>query len=62
MNLVDIDKRVTSNKFEHNGKSFKCFIGCKSNNIIRPICIVLSRMSGYVKYFDNDENICIGKI
>ena len=44
---------LISAKFEHRGKSFKSFIGYKNNNIIRPLCIILPQMSGYIKYFDS---------
>ena len=33
--------------------SFKYFIGYKENSIIRPLCIILSPMSGYIKIFEN---------
>ena len=38
---------------EHSDKGFKYFIGCKDDNIIRPLCIIIPQMSGYIKYFDN---------
>ena len=51
--FVDIDKIVISDKFKHTDKGFKCFIGCKDDNIIRPLCVILPQMNGYIKYFDN---------
>ena len=53
LNLVDIDKIVISDKFKHNDEGSKYFIGYKDDNIIRPLCILLPQMSGYIKYFDN---------
>ena len=41
LNLVDTNKIVISDKFEHNDKSFKYFIGYKDNSIIRPLCSYL---------------------
>ena len=35
----------------------KYFIGYKDNNIVRPLCIILPQISGYVKYFDNGGKI-----
>ena len=26
----------------------------KKDDVIRPLCIILPQMSGYIKYFDND--------
>ena len=53
LNLVDINKIVISDKFRHNSKDFKYFIGYKEVDIIRPSCTVLPQMSGYMKYFDD---------
>ena len=52
LNLVGIDKIVISNKFKHSDQGFKYFVGYKDDNIIRPLCIVLLQMSGYINYFD----------
>ena len=39
-------------------KSFKYFIGYKDGNIIRLLCIILPKMSGYIKYFeDKGKNV-----
>ena len=48
LNLVDIGKIVISDKFNHNDKGPKYFIGCLHDNIIRSLCIVLPYLSGYV--------------
>ena len=45
--------RLLSDKFKHNNKGTKYFIGYEDNDIIRSLCIVLPEMSGYIKYFDN---------
>ena len=34
-------------------KVLKVLIGCKDDNIIRPLCIFLPQMSRYIKYFDD---------
>ena len=49
---VSIDQIVVSDKFKHNNERFKCFIGYQ-DGIIKPLCIVLPQMSGYIKYFEN---------
>ena len=58
-NLVDINKIVISDKFKHRDKGFKYFIGYKNDNIVRPLCIIFSQISGYVKYFENGGKICL---
>ena len=50
---VLMNKIVVSDKFEYSDAGFKYFISCKDDNIIRPLCIILPQMSGYIKYFDN---------
>ena len=50
---VNIDEIVVSDKFKHNNKSFKHFIGYQKGEIVKPLCIILPQMSGYIKYFEN---------
>ena len=50
---VDLDQIVVSYKFKHNNKGFKYFIGYLENGIVKPLCIILPQMSGYIKYFEN---------
>ena len=42
-----------SYKFKHNDKGFKYFIGYLKDEIVKPLCIILPQMSGYIKYFQN---------
>ena len=44
---------VISDKFKHSDTVFKYFIGYKDDSIVRPLCIILSQINGYIKYFDN---------
>ena len=44
---------VISGKFKHNNESFKYFIGYQEGEIVKPLCIILPQMSGYIKYFEN---------
>ena len=32
-------------------EGFKCFIGY--HEIVKPLCIILPQMNGYIKYFEN---------
>ena len=54
---VNIDQIVVSDKFKHNNKGFKYFIGYQESGIVKPLCIILPRMSGYIKYFENRDKI-----
>ena len=50
---VIADQIVVSDKFKHNNESFKYFIGYQEGRIVKPLCIILPQMSGYIKYFEN---------
>ena len=50
---VNVDQIVISDKFKHNNEGFKYFIGYLEGGIVKPLCIVLSQMSGYIKYFES---------
>ena len=50
---VIVDQIVISDKFEHNNKDFKYFIGYLEGGIVKPLCIILPQMSGHIKYFEN---------
>ena len=50
---VKVDQRVVSDKFKHSDEGFKCFIDYQEGEIVKPLCVVLPQMSGYIKYFEN---------
>ena len=50
---VNVDQIVVSDKFKHNNEGFKYFIGYQEGGIVKPLCIILPQMSGYIKYFEN---------
>ena len=50
---VKVDQIVVSDKFKHNNEGFKYFIGYQEGEIVKPLCIILPQMSGYIKYFEN---------
>ena len=52
LGLVKVDQIVVSDKFKHSD-GFKYFIGYKEGEIVKPLCIILPQMSGYIKYFEN---------
>ena len=51
LSLVSVDQIVVSDKFSDEG--FKYFIGYKKGEIVKPLCIILPQMNGYIKYFKN---------
>ena len=50
---VNVDQIVVSDKFKHSDEGFKYFIGYQEGEIVKPLCIILPQMSGYIKYFGN---------
>ena len=54
LSLVNANKIVASDKFKHSDDGFKYFIDyLHDDDVIRPLCIILPQMSGYINYFDN---------
>ena len=50
---VDLDQIVVPYKSKHNDEGFQYFIGYLKDEIVKPLCIILPQMSGYIKYFEN---------
>ena len=50
---VIVDEIVVSDKLKHNNEGFKYFIGYQESVIVKPLCIILPQISGYIKYFEN---------
>ena len=48
---VDLDQTVVPHTLKHNDEGFKYFVGYLKGKIIKPLCIILRQMSGYIKYF-----------
>ena len=53
LDLINVDQIVVSDKFKHSDGGFKYCIGYKEGEIVKPLRIILSQMSGYIKYFKN---------
>ena len=51
--LISVDQTVVSDKFKHSDGGLRYFIGYKESEIVKPLCIFLPQMSGYIKYFEN---------
>ena len=52
LDLVDTGKIVVSERFKHSEEGFKYFAGYQEDEI-KPLCIILPQMNGYIKYFQN---------
>ena len=53
LDSVDTDKIVVSDKFRHSEEGYKYFIGYHKDEMVKPLCIILPQMNGYMKYFEN---------
>ena len=55
---IDVNKILSSEKESYGTKSsLKYFIGYNDDGVIRPLCIKLPQMIGYVKCFDSNKTI-----
>ena len=55
---IDVNEILVSKKESYGTKnSLKYFIGYNNDEVIRPFCIKLSQMIGYVKCFDNNKTM-----
>ena len=54
LDLVNVDQIAVSNKFKNSDNCFKYFIGYKEGEIVKPLCIILPQIIGYIKYFENE--------
>ena len=50
---VNVHQIVVFDKFKHNNEGFKHFIGYLEGGIVKPLCIILPQISGYIKYLEN---------
>ena len=53
LDLVNVDQLVISDKFNHGDDGFKYLIGYREDEIVKPLCIILPQMGGYIKCFEN---------
>ena len=77
LDSVDLSKIVVSSRWKLNDTTYKYFCGYLDNDttgsssserIIKPLCVILPQMNGYIKYFDDggknmsfvtdDEKVC----
>ena len=54
LDSVDLSKIVVSSRWKCNHTTYKSFCGYLNNDVIKPLCVILPQMNGYIKYFDED--------
>ena len=55
---IDVNKILNSKKEPYGTKnSIKCFIGYNGNDVIRPLCIRLPKITGYARNFDENATM-----
>ena len=55
LDSVDFSKIIVSSRWKLNDTTYKYFCGYLNNDVIKPLCVILPQMNGYIKYFDNGE-------
>ena len=53
LDSVDLSKIVVSSRWKLNDTTYKYFCGYLNNDVIKPFCVILPQMNGYIKYFDD---------
>ena len=57
---ININKILVSKKEPYGTKNaLKYFIGYNDNDVIRPLCLKLSKMTGYINEFNENKNTII---
>ena len=53
LDSIDLNKIVASSRWKLNDTTYKYFCGYLNNDVIKPLCVILPQMNGYIKYFDD---------
>ena len=53
LDSVDLSKIFVSSRWKLNDTTYKYFCRYLNNDVIKPLCVILPQMNGYIKYFDN---------
>ena len=53
LDSIDLSKIVVSSRWKLNDTTCKYFCRYLNNNVIKPLCVILPQMNGYIKCFDN---------
>ena len=57
LDSVDLSKIVVSNRWKLNDTTYKCFCGYLDNDVIKPLCVILPQMNGYMSFVTDDEKV-----
>ena len=53
LDSVHLSKIVVSSRWKLNDMTNKYFCGYLNNDVIKPLCVILPQMNGYIKYFED---------
>ena len=53
LDSIDLSKIIVSSRWKLNDTTYKYFCGYLNNDVIKPLCVILPQMNGYIKYFDD---------
>ena len=53
LDSVDLSKIVASKKWKTDDKTYIYFCGYLNNDVIKPLCVILPHMNGYIKFFND---------
>ena len=53
LDSIDLSKIVVSSRWKLSDTTYKYFCGYLNNDVIKPLCVILPQMNGYIKYFDD---------
>ena len=53
LDSVDLSKIGVSSRWKLNDETYKYFCGYLNNDVIKPLCVILPQMNGYIKYFED---------
>ena len=49
LDSVDLSKIVVSSRWKLNDTTYKYFCGYLNNDVIKPLCVILPQLNGYIK-------------
>ena len=50
---------VMSDKCKNSDDGFKYFVGCKEGGTVKPLCIIVPQIPGYIKILKTEEKTCL---
>ena len=53
LDSLDLSKIIVSNKWKNSDTTCKYLCGYLNDDVVRPLCVILPQMSGYIKCFDD---------